>query len=1256
MRRFGLFSVLLSIILLIPAAVVADTPSSGIEEPSDDADGNDALIGPTVYPRDHDFEDTGNEIYFDDLAERGVYRKMIISPDEMNFEPYFFGNSGSTPTRSYGDYEKDENDGLNNATEIFDGDEVYNNVSSYFSQDGQGNTVVNFHDLDWFYINLTADPQNSTTDRLQITVNSTEATNKSAYLNTRIGTFFLGGLLGSNAPFDVMDFELTGGNQSSTSVIDIEVEASGAYYMRFLTWNETMLNYSFEVSVSQVTRTEWNGVFNPYGGTALDNSTKDVKMASVDQANDTYDWYNLNPYLVDKGLDVERGDKTKLSMQFDVASEFWGLQSGYKGSSLYGVKFPSVPITNLYFLYYDYANDSYAFYLPDGQHLPFASQVFGNPNDPVTLGFSNPQSIGGAWLGVNSMQIWFIANQQGVQYVDQDGCDHGAKVSYNLTRWKGEVFMPNDPPQLTGNIPDLTFNEDEGPWEEALELSNYFTDAESPEWLRYEIESVGTVSSKLDVWIENESVMVDSDENWHGSGTYEVTAIDNGSSLNPNNHEEDARTRSNEFEIIIMPVNDEAYIERVDTVGSQVVNDHTPILIPAIQGNPILGKKIYGADNDTEDEDTLTYTHNATTPGFSINDLGQFNFIPSNDDVGVNWIKVWVDDGNGDDKDDYCILKFEVTNKNDPPTLSTVEWKDGNKQFDLTEDDSIVFRGAQEDMEFNLTVVAMDPDLEIGLNESLRWIVGDPAWDVMPHPTEPNRAYLVYYPTNQDAVIGETETTFYCIDSQNVESDEISVRVTVENRNDRPEILYVNDVPVNDGMVNLTEENGKNGLEDQPFTITVLANDIDPRDSLTFTYSTPELLTLTQIPDVLNDYKMNFTYTPTQEDVGMHTVLITAMDEDNVKAEVTVRFEIKNVNDPPEKPILKIAEDAIFKQGNEIEFWVEDFSDPDGDNLTFLWEFGDGNTAEGESVTHVYESIGNMNVVVTVKDGNGGEAKRKRSISIIKKDEEQVDPDLDSDGDGMPDVWENKYSKLDKDDPNDADFDSDGDGFTNYEEYLGADGEPPNGTVDDSTNPIDVNDHPPKQAEGGEDGSSAWIIIVIVVIIFLVIIAVLLFFLTRKPKKVAQQQMYGTEDQRQLPPQQQQAMPGVQEGKLEQGEKPAGLPAAGAQGDQEPPEPEKEEEEDLLDSFMGEAKKELEDSKDQGQEDDVWRPPAAEETGEHESQVDDLFDEEEQQQPPEEEEPVEEEAAEEEDSEEDEMPSPPKPPKLPDLPPPPPKN
>ena len=56
-------------------------------------------------------------------------------------------------------------------------------------------------------------------------------------------------------------------------------------------------------------------------------------------------------------------------------------------------------------------------------------------------------------------------------------------------------------------------------------------------------------------------------------------------------------------------------------------------------------------------------------------------------------------------------------------------------------------------------------------------------------------------------------------------------------------------------------------------------------------------------------------------------------------------------------------------QGSPINFDGSGSSDPDGDSLTYRWDFGDETTATGASPTHSYPAAGIYNVCLVVNDG-----------------------------------------------------------------------------------------------------------------------------------------------------------------------------------------------------------------------------------------------------------------------------------------------
>jgi len=127
-------------------------------------------------------------------------------------------------------------------------------------------------------------------------------------------------------------------------------------------------------------------------------------------------------------------------------------------------------------------------------------------------------------------------------------------------------------------------------------------------------------------------------------------------------------------------------------------------------------------------------------------------------------------------------------------------------------------------------------------------------------------------------------------------------------------------------------------------------------------------------------------YTHIFKSPGSYTVSLVVIDNDGSSSlsNMTVVIE-SSANRPP------VADAVIDPKGyyegyagSKITFLGSDSSDPDGDSLTYEWNFGDGTTGTGEITTHTYSKAGKYTgVKLTVTDEHG-ETNTSITYAIVK--------------------------------------------------------------------------------------------------------------------------------------------------------------------------------------------------------------------------------------------------------------------------------
>jgi len=338
--------------------------------------------------------------------------------------------------------------------------------------------------------------------------------------------------------------------------------------------------------------------------------------------------------------------------------------------------------------------------------------------------------------------------------------------------------------------------------------------------------------------------------------------------------------------------------------------------------------------------DSLTYAVQGNLTGLNFNSFatnGLVTITPNADFVGTNVINFTASDST--ETAESNSLNVQVTNVNDRPIINAI-----GQQI------------AVEDVEFELQTNGGDIDpLDIltfniyDLNTSL------PGIDIN------ETGYILgWTPTNSD--VGNTYYAMveFCDNSgadNDCANETFSILVTGEN--DAPEIYAHEDVEVD---------------EDSLLQFTLQAEDIDDWDILSFSCNLTELSR-----EVIDNRSANFTWTPTQEDVGTYSVNCTVTDLAGASNSTVFQIEVISVNDTP--VLSSIADQSIpEKEPFSLQLTA---TDEEEDTLTYSItqsQTGDMAVDANGLFTWTPQTAGEYNITIEVTDGNSVD---EENFSII---------------------------------------------------------------------------------------------------------------------------------------------------------------------------------------------------------------------------------------------------------------------------------
>nr|WP_320010683.1 PKD domain-containing protein [uncultured Desulfobulbus sp.] len=114
----------------------------------------------------------------------------------------------------------------------------------------------------------------------------------------------------------------------------------------------------------------------------------------------------------------------------------------------------------------------------------------------------------------------------------------------------------------------------------------------------------------------------------------------------------------------------------------------------------------------------------------------------------------------------------------------------------------------------------------------------------------------------------------------------------------------------------------------------------------------------------------------------------SAVDFSGSLKEVTIT-DVLNANSPP------VAQLSTAVDGKTVTFDASGSTDTDGTIEKYVWDFGDGSSAEGVSSTHQFLSS-SATVTLTVTDNNGGVAIKQVALSLYTESFDVIVDDADA--------------------------------------------------------------------------------------------------------------------------------------------------------------------------------------------------------------------------------------------------------------------
>ena len=125
-----------------------------------------------------------------------------------------------------------------------------------------------------------------------------------------------------------------------------------------------------------------------------------------------------------------------------------------------------------------------------------------------------------------------------------------------------------------------------------------------------------------------------------------------------------------------------------------------------------------------------------------------------------------------------------------------------------------------------------------------------------------------------------------------------------------------------------------------------------------------------------------FMWTPSLGQIGLYSITVRVTDNGIPPLSDSETITVL-VSQPESRPTADAGGPYTGIVNSPLSFDGTGSSDPNGEVLTYLWNFGDGNTGAGATPMHIYTAPGNYNVVLRVTDPEGNFDEDVTTVTIL---------------------------------------------------------------------------------------------------------------------------------------------------------------------------------------------------------------------------------------------------------------------------------